>query len=62
MDIGVLGIVVTAVVGLVGIGVTHFYHVRAGREQKTMLGRLPDEIVDILKGGRPRKAHHPRIE
>ena len=49
MDVGVLGIVATVLVGLAAILVTHLYHVRAGREQKTMLGKLPDEIVDILK-------------
>ena len=53
MDVGVLGIVATVLVGLVAILaaiiVTHLYHVRASREQKTLLGRLPDEIVDILK-------------
>ena len=61
MDIGVFGIIVTAVVGLVGIGVTHFYHVRAGREQKTMLDRLPDEIVDILKEDAREKLTIPEL-
>ena len=49
MDVAVLGIIVTALVGLAAIIATHFYHVRASHEQKTLLGKLPDEIADTLK-------------
>jgi hypothetical protein len=49
MDIEVLGIVLTAVVGVTGMAATHFYHVRGSREQKALLNKLPDAIVAILK-------------
>ena len=61
MDIGVLGIVVTALVGLAGIGATHFYHVCASREQKAIVDRLPDDLAAVLKEDAREKLTIPEL-
>ncbi len=36
--------------GLIGVAATHTYHVLGNRRQTATLSKLPDKIVDILKG------------